>query len=418
MRGFKIVICAALLTGILLNSSLAARAQVSFPTLEPAGERGFVYALLNGGSGANNQIYGFSLNPTDGTLTALPGFPVATGGQGDSDFASKPYVVPERITYDPVFHRLYALNGGPRTLSVFQVNPSTGQLSALPFSPISLVTKQPVCVRVNAAGSVVVVGEAGGQGGTGTLQSFAVSNSAMTQAGGSPYDTSQTQPSSCAFSQDGSYFYMGGGDLNNNLAGFSVNATSGVLSGLSGSPFDSGALAPQGFAADASGRLFVAHGSLGDTGNRVFTTSSGIPSPASGNPFPPALSAGSAVMHPAGFYILANRGGNFFSESDGLINVFLVNGSGAGTTLTHVSGSPFATGGKVSIAVALSGSGGMVLAANASTRNLTVFSVNPSTGALTQRSLQPADTMGNSGRLNGVAFASQVFYTYLPKIIR
>ena len=420
MTGYKKVFFAALMAALLLNGSLSGRAivlgQVSAPRLDPASDRGFVYALLNGGSGVNNQIYGFSLNPIDGVLTALPGFPVATGGSGDNNPSSlSADVIPERLVYDPAFHRLYALNGS-RSLSVFQVNPGSGKLSALPYSPIALVAKQPWCVRVNAAGSVVIVGEASGLNGSGTLQAFVISNSSANQASGSPYDTGVTQPSSCTFSQDGNYYYMGGGDLNNNLAGFSVNAVSGVLTALAGSPFDSGAVAPQGFASDSLGRLFVSHGSF-NAGLRAFTTTSGIPSPVSGNPFSPALNSGSTLMHPMGYYLLADRG-SFITESDGLIYVFQVNGTGAATTLTHVSGSPFSTGGKVSISVALSGAGGLLLAANASTRNLTAFAIDPATGVLTQRSFQPANTLGNSGKLNGVAFAAQVFYTFLPDVLR
>ena len=47
----------------------------------PPTPTGFLYALgdVTGGS---NQIYGFSVNETTGGLTALTGFPVATGGSG------------------------------------------------------------------------------------------------------------------------------------------------------------------------------------------------------------------------------------------------------------------------------------------------------------------------------------------------
>jgi 6-phosphogluconolactonase (cycloisomerase 2 family) len=108
--------------------------------------------------------------------------------------------------------------------------------------------------------------------------------------------------------------------------------------------------------------------------------------------------------------------GNFFSDSDGQVYVFRVSGAGAATTLTNIAGSPYGTGGKKSLSLALSVSSMLLLAANASTRNLTVFSIDQTSGTLSQLSLQPANTMGISGRLNGVAFAPRIIPAYLPQV--
>lgn len=66
LRSLRRLLAAAIL---LLASAVPAFAQAG----------GFVYALLsiNGGT---NQIYGFSVNPTTGVLTALSGFPYLLGG--------------------------------------------------------------------------------------------------------------------------------------------------------------------------------------------------------------------------------------------------------------------------------------------------------------------------------------------------
>jgi len=87
----------------------------------------FVYAL-NQVSGAANQIYGFYLNPTTGALTLLGGFPVPSGGLGGSGSFS------EHVAFGN--GRLFVLNEGSISLSVFAVNAVTGALTALPFSPI------------------------------------------------------------------------------------------------------------------------------------------------------------------------------------------------------------------------------------------------------------------------------------------
>jgi hypothetical protein len=76
---------------------------------------GFVYAVdqVNGGS---NQIYGFRLSSV-GTLTLLPGFPVASGGIGGAgSFRST----------SPKGGLLYIVNEGSASLSVFSVDATTG----------------------------------------------------------------------------------------------------------------------------------------------------------------------------------------------------------------------------------------------------------------------------------------------------
>src|SRR5437016_2586949 len=75
---------------------------------------GFVYTLVDVEGGAN-KTYGFHLNTDTGVTTLLQGFPMASGGTGDGRFLS------ERIAYDG-HARLYVINAGNTTLSVFAVN--------------------------------------------------------------------------------------------------------------------------------------------------------------------------------------------------------------------------------------------------------------------------------------------------------
>ena len=67
--------------------------------------------------GSGNHIYGFRLNPATGSLTLLPGFPFATGGTGSGVTGS------EMVAYGN--GRLYALNDGSNTLSVFDTSTPT-----------------------------------------------------------------------------------------------------------------------------------------------------------------------------------------------------------------------------------------------------------------------------------------------------
>jgi 6-phosphogluconolactonase len=346
-----------------------------------AGQFGFVYALQQVDGGAN-QIHGFRIDETTGVLTPLPGFPMSSGGTGG------PSTVSEQLAYRD--GRLYVVNDGTDTLTVFVVNRSTGALTATPFSPVALGAGSWRCVDVHPTGSPVVVGNA-----SAAIASFVVTSVSATAAAGSPFSTGTAAPFSCRFAQGGTHVYTGG-NTGNFIAGFSVNAGTGVLTPLAGSPFDSGAGNPTAFASDNSGRLFSASFAVAQV--RVFTTSGGTLTGATGNPFAAGLTSGTqGVLHPGGFYMVAHRSG-------GAVGVFQIVGSGSATTLTAIGGSPFSTGGTTT-AITLTPDGTRLVAANGNNRNLSVFSVNPTSGVLSGVSTQPTNTLGTTGTISGLVFA-------------
>jgi hypothetical protein len=240
------------------------------------GADGFVYVLrndtvVNGGS----HIYGYRVEPATG-LTALSGFPVATGEDGLA-----PLGVSEGIVIDRANRRLYAINMNSRTVSAFSIAPTTGTLTALPFSPIRLgaapSTEIVQCLAVHPSGSPLVVAsrfiDPVDMTLNGRAYRFNVTATTATAAVGSPYLTgADTHPLSCEFSRDGASFYSGGFN-GQRFAGFAVDASTGVLTPLAGSPFLSGD-STGSFATDDSGRLFAAD--ISET-VRAHTTSAGIP---------------------------------------------------------------------------------------------------------------------------------------------
>ena len=124
------------------------------------------------------------------------------------------------------------LNNGSDTVSAYSVNRTTGSLTPLPFSPISLGTGNWYCLAVSPGGSTLVASDL-----SGPLASFHITAGSASPAAGSPYATGAF-PASCAFSQDGAYVYASANGTN--IAGFSVNESTSVLTALSGSPFNSG----------------------------------------------------------------------------------------------------------------------------------------------------------------------------------
>ena len=322
----------------------------------------FLYAMRQGTGGAN-QIFCFRLDPATGVLTPVPGFPVATGGTGG----------PARFEQLVVGGgRLFVLNDGSNTLSAFAVNFVTGALTPLPFSPVGLGSGSWKAMAVHPTGSPLLLGDTV----TSSLASFVVTASTFTPASGSPFAMGVvSDPMAMAFSRDGNHVYAGG-NVGNRIAGFRVAVSTGVLTALAGSPFDSGNALPVAYATDEAGRLFIANRDAGEL--RVFTTSAGVPAGVTGNPFLSGLPTGTlrrgGVMHPAGFYMVSDTSGRH-------VGVYRISGSGAGTTLAAVAGSPFSTELVWVSRLALTPDGSLLVATSL-TSQLIVFKVNPATGAL------------------------------------
>jgi 6-phosphogluconolactonase (cycloisomerase 2 family) len=87
----------------------------------------FLYVALAGTANANNQIAAFSINPTTGSLTALPQSPFITGND------------PLQMAYVPVTTGaqgfLYTANVQDGTISAFTADDTTGVLTPVNGSP-------------------------------------------------------------------------------------------------------------------------------------------------------------------------------------------------------------------------------------------------------------------------------------------
>lgn len=349
---------------------------------------GFLYVLNDTNAGSN--VYGFSVNESTGALTLLPGFPVAAGLGGNNS------IVSERMTVDGANRRLYVLNDTSETVSAWSIDPATGALTPMPFSPISLGTGTWNTVAVHPGGSPLIVSN--GSSGSGAF-SFNITATMATPAVGNPFLVGATSGFSSTFSRDGMYFYTGG-NTGSVIAGFSVNTSDGVLTALAGSPFPAGANNNIAYATDTAGRLFAV-----DTLDaiRVFTSTDGVLSPVTGNPFISGLTQRRfGLIHPnQNFYIVAGNTGNN-------VGVFQISGSGADTVVAPVMGSPFATGATTANCLAITASGDFLYVGNRISRNVTTFSVNSSTGVLSNLGSLPSNTLGTVGAINGCGYLSDV----------
>ncbi len=355
-------------------------------------QAGLLYALNDDSAGS--RIYGFQVDENTGALTPLSGFPVNAGAGGINS------IVSERMIIDSANRRLYVINDSSETVSAYSIDIGTGALTALPFSPIALGAGTWNTIAVHPSGSPLIVGNGSSTIGGGGVRSFVITATTATPVAGNPFPTTGTTAFSSEFSQNGNYYYVGG-NTGNGIFGFEVNASTGVLTALAGSPFDTGAANPLAYAIDSSGRMFTMNS---NDDIRAFTSSSGILSPVTGNPFPPSglTQRRFGIVHPnQNFYMIAGNSGNN-------VGVFQISGSGAGTTLTPAPGSPFATGGTTANNLAINFDGKFLYVGNRISRNITTFSVNTSTGQLTSLGVQPSNTLGTPGAINGIAYIPQI----------
>jgi 6-phosphogluconolactonase (cycloisomerase 2 family) len=296
----------------------------------------------------------------------------------------------ESLTIDRFNQRLYALNDGSNTLSAFQINPQTGQLTQMPFSPIALPMSESYIlwgtIAVHPSGSSLIVGGLKFQTSSsyGVIASYNITPTTAVAA----ENFYTVIPTSSVFSRNGKYFYTGGGE-NGSFGGYEVNRNSGAITALPGFPF-AGENYGTSFATDLKGRLFLSN--FPDSRAAAFTTSNGIPAQVAGSPFNSEInSTVDGVLSPdEKFYVLASRAGN-------LIRAFRIDGAGSETTLTAVE--PKSSGGDTPAVLSFNQAGNLLFVANCNSRNISTFEFDKITGALNLINIQPPDTMGNPSKL-------------------
>jgi WD40 repeat protein len=214
---------------------------------------------------------------------------------------------------------------------------------------------------------------------------------AFSEVPGSPFASDpDSLPISVAFSSDGGLIATGN-NATSNVSVFSVNQVTGALSEVTGSPFPSGAVA-FGVAFSPTAPLLAVSN---NPGRNVFEVdqATGALTQVPGSPFPVRLQS-SVAFSPNG-HLLATSA---FANAVSVFNVNPTTGA-----LTEVEGSPFATGTETELrSVAFSPNGKLLATADGTDHAVSVFSVNESTGALNEVSGSPFPTNGQ--RAVSVAF--------------
>jgi len=326
-------------------------------------------AVVNNGS---NTVSVFSVNLSTGALTQVSGSPFSTGG------------LPDSVAFSPSLSGkefIAVANYNDNTVSVYSMNTSTGaltQVSGSPFSTGSLPYS--VAFSPSLSGNEFVA-VANNSDDTVSVYSMNTSTGALTQVSGSPFATG-TEPVSVAFSPSlsGNDFAAVANNDDNTVSVYSVNTSTGALTQVSGSPFSAGTSPTSvAFTPSLSGNEFAAVANANSSNVSVYAvnTSTGALTQVSGSPFAAGTLTTSAAFSP---FLSGNELIAATSQSDSDVSVFSVNTSTG--ALTQVSGSPFSTGMSPKL-VAFSPSGGLLATSNDGGNSVSVFSVGPPSAAIT-----------------------------------
>ncbi len=314
-----------------------------------------------------NSISGFAA-AGNGVLTAVPGSPFATGGNGASggSFGSN------RITTAVVSNFLYAGNSGSNNVSAFSIDPVTGVLTSVPGSPfatggvddgngMSLTTTPDDRFLIVANGSSM------------TISVFSIAaNGALTPVAGSPFASGAAGPLvSAKVTSDGKFLAVTSSP--GSIAMFNIAAT-GALTPVPGSPTPDAGAAGIDFNC-AGTQLFVAISGVPNSRVDVFNIGpDGTLSRIAGAPFDgPGANSNVAVLNPDDSELFVS------AQDSNSVTVFSVSSSGA---LTVVAGSPFPVPGAVSPSGMATNQAGTLIYTAALNNMINGFSIGPS-GVLT-----------------------------------
>ena len=274
-----------------------------------------------GGDCSPLDISAYTVNATTGALTPIPGSPFSTAAfNGDRFF----------VDMDPAGHFLFVTTRGENFVQVFSINQTTGVLTEVPGSPFDSGGNDAYEAEINETGKFLYVSNSL----SGTIGQFSIASTGALAPIAPPVQT-QGDPFHLSIAPNGKFLYAAvntdGGYL---IEGYSVNSSTGALTELAGSPFNSGKC-PEALETDFSSQ----------------------------------------------FLIVPNR-------CDGTVSVFKIDPTTG--ALTGVPGSPFAAGeSPVNFAEAQIGSQTYIGVNNATSANVSVYSFNTTTGVLTAVSGSP-----------------------------
>ena len=345
----------------ITGSPFATGDNPSSATVDPKGTLPYV---TNKGS---NEVWTYMI-AGNGTLTALYKARTQQGPESvalDGGSAS--------VVYTPKF--AYAANNGSNNVSAYTINPSTGFLTPITGSPFNAGTG-PVSVTTDPVGKFAYVANSGSN----DISAYTINASSgiLTPVSSSPF-AAGTAPVSIAVDPSGRFAYVANRD-DQTISAYTINASTGFLTAIVGSPFSTGTKThPFSLTVDPSGQfLYVANDAAGfglDGSIFAYTIDAvtGALTPITGSPF---TTPGSEP-----FAVTVDPSGKFAYMADGSGQTVWAFDISAATGALTLIGSPIAEG-AIPVALTVDPLDRVVYVADVNTNNMTIYAFDPTTGAL------------------------------------
>ena len=313
----------------------------------------------------SNDIFAYAIDGTTGALNGLAGSPLPASCSGPVMFAVTPshqfvYVPcefgntfstfainqktgmltpvstflsdanPFAATIDPTGKFLYIANGGGNSVTGYSINATTGTVTAIAGARAA-VNFAPNGLAIDPTGTFMYVSTLSGS--SGDVEGFSIDSSgALTALPGLPF--ASFLATAIKMHPSGKYVYAA--DEASAVRAFSLNAGSGALTELGGSPFPAGN-EPFGFALDPAGKfLYTANFLSNDVSAYAIDSNTGSLTPVTGSPFHVGTSPQQVTVDATGRFVYVP------SAADNDVWAFTINGTTG--ALTIVAGAPFAAG--------------------------------------------------------------------------
>ncbi len=271
---------------------------------------------------------------------------------------------PLSLALTPSQKFLYAAGNGSPALEGYTVSAVSGGLTALASVPSTGPLFQ-LAMEPSGAFLVTVDGS--------SIQSYKISSSGALSSAGFAAGTS---PTAVAIHPSGKFVYAV--NVNNDeITALSLDASTGALTPISGSPFLTNSQNPCAAAIDPAGHfLFVPNGNGANVSVFAIDATTGAIAQITGSPFPAGNIPESAAVSPNGQFLYV---GNSFDKT---VSAFAIDS--ASGILTEVAGSPFATGASGPLGLTIDAPGLTLYSMDHDSDQVAIFKIDSSTGALTQ----------------------------------
>lgn len=289
----------------------------------------------------NDTVDGFSIDSTSGGLSVIAGSPFSLGGTPPG--AGGLGASAEGGAF------LYATDLNAGEVDGFLFDPGSGMLTPVPGSPFAAGN-----TPVQAAQAQGFLYVSNLNDSAGAISAFTIdANGSLSPVPGSPFPTgapgSFPGPSAMVVSVNSNFLYValaGTSTANNQIAAFAIDATTGSLTALPGSPFSTGndplQMAYVPVTASAEGFLYTANVQDGTISAFTADDNSGVLTPVSGSPY----AAGTSVGGLAASLTFTSTGAYFLYAADPeamTVTAYTIDGSTG--ALSPLPGSPFPAAG-------------------------------------------------------------------------